>query len=727
MTSAEMAAVSTAAAAATEAPPQALRLEKHPDGVAVLWFDTPGSRVNILSRGFFDDFARALDEVERDASLAACVLASAKDDNFIGGANLKEFLAMTEAAQGEEFSRSGHALLDRMERSAKPYVAAIHGVALGGGLEVALACRLRIATDDPKTALALPEAMLGLLPGGGGTQRLPRLVGLVNALPLLLTGRRLRAAKALRIGLVDLVVPPGGLVETAAAAARALVGGTFRPRRRRRPLVERIAEWPFVRGLVLRRARSEVAKKTRGLYPAPFFLLDAVAAGLGGGFAKGEEAESVLFGRLTASPESKSLIHLFEAQTELKKAPDASVARPIRRLGVVGAGLMGEGIASVSLPLGEVALRDVSPAALSKAARNVHLSLARRVRSGSLTRLDRDRQWNRLRLTTRAADLAGADLVIEAVFEELSLKRKVIAELEAVVPNDAVIASNTSALPIAHLAAEAAHPERIVGMHYFSPVPKMPLLEVVAASRSADWAVATARAFGMAQGKTVIVVKDGPGFYTTRVLAPLLNEAVVLLDEGAEIAALDAALLDFGFPVGPVTLLDEVGIDVAAHVSETLGKAFAARGLAPSARLSELLAAGFTGRKGRKGFFSYADLGGGRTRKLGPNAAIRAHFSAPRRRVPPAEMAERLTLLMANEAVHALADGTLASPRDGDVGAVFGLGFPPFRGGPFRHLDAIGAARAVERLDALAAAHGPHFAPAPLLAERAASGRRFYA
>ena len=291
---------------------------------------------------------------------------------------------------------------------------------------------------------------------------------------------------------------------------------------------------------------------------------------------------------------------------------------------------------------------------------------------------------------------------------------------------DAVFASNTSALPIARIAAKAKVPERVVGMHYFSPVPKMPLLEVVVARKTAPWAVATARAFGVAQGKTVIVVKDGPGFYTTRILAPFINEAVVLLDEGAAIPALDAALLDFGFPVGPVALLDEVGIDVAAHVSRDLGKAFASRGAAPSGTFTKLFDAGYRGRKNGKGFYLYAkNRPPGSSKEVNPD--VYAFFGgASRRPMPAIDLVDRLALLMVNEAVWCLAEGIIASPRDGDAGAVLGLGFPPFRGGPFRYVDAVGAATIVERMEELAGLHGKRFTPAPLLVEMARAGKAFY-
>lgn len=705
---------------------ESLRYDLRPDGVAVLTFDTPDSPVNILSKELLDEVGGRLDRVEKDASVKAAVLVSAKADTFIAGANLKQVLAMESAAEAEAFSRGGHALLDRIEQSAKPVVAAIHGAALGGGLEVAMACRYRLATDDPKTVLALPEVMLGLLPAGGGTQRLPRLVGLAQALPMLLTGKRLRARQALRAGLVDALTSPGGLVETAARAARGLADGTLSRRPPRRPFVERLAGVAPFRGAVLSKARKEVLKKTRGLYPAPLFILDCVGTGLSGGAAAGQARESKLFGELVASAGSKNLIRLFDAMTDLKKRPEGDEPRKVKRLGVLGAGLMGEGIAAVSLGLNPVVLKDVADASLAKAAKNLHRGLEKRVRSGSLSRPARDREWFGLTATKVSRDLAGCDLVIEAVFEDLALKRRVLAECEEVLPPRAVFASNASALPIAEIAREAKVPERVVGMHYFSPVPKMPLLEVIAPEKAAPWAVATARAYGVAQGKTVIVVKDGPGFYTTRILAPMMNEAIVLLEEGAAIEALEDALCDWGFPVGPVTLLDEVGIDVAAHVSTDLGKAFEARGASPSPALAALAKAGLHGRKAGKGFYLYPKDGGRKGKKPVNPEVFGFIGGTQRKEVAAAEIVDRLALLMVNEAVHCLGEGILASPRDGDAGAILGLGFPPLRGGPFRHVDTEGAAKVAGRLEELAARCGKRFAPAPLLLETAKVRKTFY-
>ncbi|MEO6323059.1 MAG: 3-hydroxyacyl-CoA dehydrogenase NAD-binding domain-containing protein [Thermoanaerobaculia bacterium] len=387
----------------------------------------------------------------------------------------------------------------------------------------------------------------------------------------------------------------------------------------------------------------------------------------------------------------------------------------MNRLAVLGAGLMGEGIAAVSLALCPVTVRDVSEQALSRAAENLNRGLEGRVRSGALSPIDCTRQLSNLHLTPSMSEIAASDLVIEAVFEDLDLKRRVLREAEELLSADAVYASNTSAIPISLIAEGSLHPERIVGMHYFSPVPKMPLLELVVPAQAAPWAVAKARSFGIAQGKTVIVVRDGPGFFTTRILSVYLNEAMLLLEEGLGVSEIDDALLAFGFPVGPLALLDEVGIDVGAHVSHEMSEAFPGRGLDPPASLRKLVDAHWLGRKSGRGFYLHP-AGGVKGAKRDVNPALRSHLGLSSGTSRSAEeIVDRLVLLFVNEAIHCLGEGVIASARDGDVGAVLGLGFPPFRGGPFRHADALGAERVRARLEQLTVTHGIRFRPAPLL------------
>jgi len=701
-----------------------ITLEHRDDGVVLVWLDHPDKPVNTLSPAVVEEFSATVAPLLDDASVRALVVVSAKPDTFIAGADLELIEGLGEA-EISAMSRDGNILLERIFTSSKPVVAAVHGAALGGGLEVALACHYILASDDPKTVLAQSEVMLGLLPAGGGTQRLVERVGLVAALPMLLTGKRVRARRAKRMGLVDAITTPGGIAETGARAALALADGRLKRRPRKKSLMDRFASTAPGRTIVLRKARQQVARRTRGLYPAPPAILDCVETGLKKGRTAGLARESEYFGKLAVSPESRNLVRLFHAMNEAKKPSGGEEAREVSRLAVLGGGFMGAGVASVSLGLCPVVVRDLSDEVLGAAAGVIDDGLRRQVRSGAIRSVEADRRRSRLLLTTEVEDIEGADLVIEAVFEDVELKRRVLAEAEERVAADAVFASNTSALPIADIAAGARHPERVLGMHYFSPVPKMPLLEIVVADATAPWAAAVAHAFGTKQGKTCIVVKDGPGFYTTRILAPFLNEAVLLVEEGARIDEVDRAMKDFGYPVGPLALVDEVGIDIGAHVADELGRAFADRGLDASDAMPRLYDAGLHGRKNGRGFYLYPAK-----KKKGPKPVNQEVYGllggAERRRVEASEIQERLALLMVNEAVHCLQEGVISSPRDGDLGAILGLGFPPFRGGPFRYVDSEGASTIVERLEALTEEHGGRFEPAAMLTEMVENGGGFY-
>jgi 3-hydroxyacyl-CoA dehydrogenase len=372
-----------------------------------------------------------------------------------------------------------------------------------------------------------------------------------------------------------------------------------------------------------------------------------------------------------------------------------------------------------------VVVRDITDDSLAGAAKVIDDGLAKQVRAGAIRVVEADRRRSRLLLTRDLEALRGADLVVEAVFEDLELKRRVLAETEELLADDAVFASNTSALPISEIASAARCPERVLGMHYFSPVAKMPLLEIVAAERTAPWATALARSFGVAQGKTCIVVKDGPGFYTTRILAPYLNEAVLLVEEGAAVEEVDRAMKDFGFPVGPLALVDEVGLDVAAHVARDLGQAFADRGLEGSGAMPKLFDAGLAGRKNGRGFYLYGSGSKKGTKRVNPEVASLLG-GGERSGIRVQEIQDRLSLLMVNEAVHCLQEGIVASPRDGDLGAILGLGFPPFLGGPFRHVDTAGRGRIAQRLEELASRHGTRFEPAKTLKEVVENRGKFY-
>ena len=703
----------------------------HVDGIAIVTIDLPGEPVNKVTAGLRAEFAVMFDRIAADSSVKGVVLATGKSDNWIAGADIDEFLTLQTPADAEALSRGGQALLARLESLGMPVVAAIHGACLGGGLETALACRYRIATEHPKTVLALPEVQLGLIPGAGGTQRLPRLIGVQRALDMILTSRNVRARKAYEMGLVDELVHPAILADVAIDRARKLADGALTARRRpkdRGAAGVLLEDNPIGRAIVFRKAREGVLAKTQGHYPAPLAALRAVQTGYESGREAGYREEARAFGEMAMSDESKQLVFLFFATSALKKdsgvdAP-APAPRPIESLGVVGAGFMGAGIATVAVQQSTpVRLKDTDTTRVARGIAAVSDVLRGRMKKRQITRREYDDQLGLVGGTTSYAGFGRASLVIEAVFEDLALKHRVLREVEPLLDATAVYASNTSTIPISRIAEAAERPERVLGMHFFSPVHKMPLLEVIVTADTAKEATVSAVAYGKRLGKTVIVVNDAPGFYTTRTLSAYMNEAGRLLDEGVAIEAIDAALTAFGFPVGPITLLDEVGIDVGGKVGQVLFDAFGAR-MAPSESLRRVVESGRTGRKGRKGFYLYDEEGtknavDSTVYELLPSGAARVEMEA-------SEIRERCVLAMVNEAARCLDDGVLRSPRDGDVGAVFGIGFPPFRGGPFRYVDAVSAGRIVEDLEVLDDRFPGRFEPAAVLAAHARAHDRFY-
>jgi 3-hydroxyacyl-CoA dehydrogenase/enoyl-CoA hydratase/3-hydroxybutyryl-CoA epimerase len=699
------------------------------DGIAVITIDLPGESVNKVTGALRADFAEMFDRLDGDSTVRGVVLASGKPDTWLAGADIDEFLTLRTAAEAEALSKNGQALLARLESMRVPVVAAIHGACLGGGLETALACRYRVASEHAKTVLALPEVQLGLIPGAGGTQRLPRLIGLQNALDMILTSRNVRAKKALQMGLVDELVHPAILIDVAIDRARKLADKSLDRRGRNgRGAASALLETnPLGRAVVFKKAREGVLEKTHGHYPAPLAAIEAVQAGYSSR-AKGYREEARLFGEMAMTEEAKQLIFLFFATSALKRDPGVNGSAPeprtVETLGVIGAGFMGAGITAVAVQQDTpVRLKDTDPARVGKGLAAVSEVLKERLRKRQITRLQYEDQLLLAGGTTDYSGFGHAGLVIEAVFEDLPLKHRVLREVEPVLEPGAVYASNTSTIPIARIAEASSRPGRVLGMHFFSPVHKMPLLEVIVTPRTNKDATVTAVAYGKTLGKTVIVVNDGPGFYTTRALSAYMNEAGRLLDEGASIESIDKALVDFGFPVGPITLLDEVGIDVGGKVGQVLGEAFGSRA-APSESLRRVVESGRTGRKGKSGFYRYDDAG--TKGEVDPTVYDLLPNGGVRHEVDAWEIQQRCVLAMVNEALLCLEEGVLRSARDGDVGAVFGIGFPPFRGGPFRYVDSVGAARIVDELEALDDRFPGRFTPARLLVEQARANKRFY-
>jgi 3-hydroxyacyl-CoA dehydrogenase / enoyl-CoA hydratase / 3-hydroxybutyryl-CoA epimerase len=725
--------MSAAETVLSEAKPVA-QVAVRPDGVAVITLDDTTASVNTLTPRFGADLTAALARVESDGAILAAVLMSAKKD-FVVGANIDMLSSIRVAADAERMGSELARELGRIRQSKKPIVAAVHGQALGGGFELALGCHAIVVSDDKRTALGLPEVQLGLLPGANGLLRVAERAGLQVALDIGLTGKNTRASKAKKLGLADEVCPPSLLLEVACRMAKDLASGKPLAAKPTAKLDARLTSFaledtPLGRRLLFKKARQETRKKTHGHYPATERILDVLERYGSSGFAEAAALEAKSFGELVVSETSSRLIGIFHATTALKKdtgVDDPGVKpRKVERVAMLGGGLMGGGIAYVTIAGGiPVRLKDKDDAGIGRGLKYVRDILDERVKKKQLTREERDQQFALLTATTDYTGMAHADVVIEAVFEDLDLKKRVLADVEGVAGPSCIFASNTSSIPIGKIAAAAKRPENVVGMHYFSPVHKMPLLEVIRTDKTAPEVVATAVALGKRQGKTVIVVKDGVGFYTSRIVGPYINEASHMVVEGVPVEAIDAALVDWGWPVGPLQLLDEVGIDVAAHVGPIVHEAFGDR-MIPPGSMESLVKDDRKGRKNGRGFYRY-DPGAMKDGKRQVDASIYKTLGVePRTKLPPEEILMRCSLAFVNEALYCFGEGIVRSPRDGDIGAIFGLGFPPFRGGPFRYVDSIGPAEILRRIQGYADRFGKRWTPAPILVEKAKKGARFY-
>jgi len=694
-------------------------------------FDDPDRSVNVLTEAVMRRFGETLDEARaagREGRVGAVVIRSGKPDSFIAGADIDAIASITDRNDAEAKIRLGQAVFNDVGSLPTPTIAAIHGVCVGGGLELALACTYRVLSDSKRTGLQFPEVMLGILPAWGGTTRLPRLLGLEASLDMLLTGRRTDAPKAKRIGLADEVVPEALLVGKVREIAVAVAGGHWLQAPPRRTLRARLLEsTPAGRKLILGIARKKVLASTAGHYPAPLRILDILGAHATGSVEASLAAEARAAADLVVSPVSKNLVHVYYLREGTKKGadvPSGVAPRPVKALGVLGAGVMGGGIAHLAADNGIRAyMKDIRHEAvtggLQHARRTFDKSVERR-------RLSKREAAQRMELIGGGLDfrgLAGADVVVEAVVERMDVKRAVLRETEEHVGADCILATNTSSLSVDEMATALVRPDRFCGMHFFNPVDRMPLVEVVRGASSSDVAVATVHALALRLGKVPVVVRDGPGFVVNRILGPYLNEAGYLLGDGASIESVDSAAKAFGMPMGPLRLIDEVGVDVSRHAGTSLHAALGER-LAPS---PVLLALGNTtrlGRKGGAGFYRY---------EKGEEKAVDetvygdlASVVPPRRDVPEQQIVNRLVLAMVNEAARVLEERIVSNASAVDLAMIMGTGFPPFHGGLLRWADSVGPKAVHYDLEELRQAHGDRFTPAPLIVELAEGDGRFY-
>ncbi|HEX9986538.1 MAG TPA: 3-hydroxyacyl-CoA dehydrogenase NAD-binding domain-containing protein [Thermoanaerobaculia bacterium] len=705
--------------ATAEALPQtgAFSIERNGD-LAIVWFDLPGEKVNKFSSKVVLEFDALLDELARSSDIRKIVFASRKPGIFIAGADITEFTKMESAEQGREYVSLGQRVFSKLTKLPQTTVAAIDGACLGGGCEMAISCDWRVMSDSSKAKIGLPETNLGIFPAWGGTSKMPFLIGLPAALDMILTGKTIDGKRAKRMGLVDEVVEPGILLEVAKKFADK---GKRKGGGRTKFLVEGN---PITRRVIFSKARKATLAKTHGNYPAQMKAIDVMEYAMANGVERGlaKEVEEVI--PLVQGDVAQNLVRLFFLMEESKKDPIKSTAKDVGYVGVLGAGIMGGGIAQIVADKtdADVRMRDINWSAIAGGLKAASRVWKKKVERRRITRGEMQRKLARITGATDWSGFPRADVVIEAVVENVGIKQQVLSEFESIQKPGAIFATNTSTIPITQIAAKAQRPENVVGMHFFNPVDRMPLVEVIRGEKTSDEAMVTVAALARKLGKTVVYCNDGPGFVVNRILGPYMNESGYLLEEGYSIESIDKAMLDFGMPMGPLTLLDEVGIDVAAKVANILSDAFGAR-LTKSTVVEKAYQDGRYGKKNGKGVYIYDAAG----KRQGPDPAVYKliGIAAPKT-ANPAEVVDRMVLAMINEASLILEEKIVASAPELDLAMIMGTGFPPFRGGLLRYADSIGSKQIVAKLDDLAKRVGPRFTPNAPLRRLAESGRTFY-
>ena len=698
--------------------------------IAVLTLDMPGKGANILSRAVLDELDERLNDLSKRADLAGLVIISAKPGIFVAGADLREFAASLDVTpeQAEQTCRRGQVLFQRLSQTPYVTVAAIDGVCVGGGAELAVWCDRRIVTRNPATVIGFPEVKLGLFPGWGGTARTPRMIGMANAVEMVTGGESVSVPELHKLGLVEDVVATEDLLPAAIRMIRSEAeSASYLADRRRWSQPVNMSDTEL--GFLGATASAMIQQQTKGHYPAPAAALEVMLEAAGADIDEACRLEAKGMSTLFGSPTNASLLNVFFLTDRNKKdrgvEDDALEPQKIKTAAVIGAGIMGAGIAAANVKRKlHLTLSDASRDALGRGVSQVleEVAFNKATRSADVQRTIEYAPF--LNATESDAELATADLVIEAVVENADIKRQIFQRLEPQLPEHAILASNTSTIPITRLAEGLSRPQQFCGIHFFNPVRKMKLVEVIRGAETSDQTVATAVAYAKKLGKSPIVVNDGPGFLVNRLLLPYMNEALELIADGVEIKHIEKVAKSFGMPMGPIMLYDIVGLDTAHFAGQTMHDAFPNR-VKASPILPALLEAGRLGQKSGKGFYSFENP----KRRAVPDPELATHiapFVKQSKGLDPQQIEDRLFLPMVLEATRILQDNIVRDARDVDLGVIFGIGFPPFKGGLLFWADTIGAAGIIERLKPFAEL-GERMQPTELLEEMAADGRSFYA
>lgn len=689
------------------------------DQIAIVTLDMAGKTANVFNAEMVEELAAAVRKANNSRELRGLIFMSAKPKQFIAGADVEEILNIKDPIVGEEKARLGQDLMEAVEKLQIPTIAVIDGPCVGGGLEFALACTYRITSDQPEVQLMLPEVKLGIIPGFGGTQRLPETVGLISALDVITSGRSLVAKQALSMGLIDDIGPRDLLIDIAKEWLSK--GMRVRKPRKRKFIQAFMEDFGLTRKWIYSSARKKILKATQGHYPAPIRALEVIEKTYKIPDPYRYDLEAQKIGSLIASSISKSLIGIFLATERIRKTQHSVPPQPVKKVGVLGGGVMGSGVVQLLASKEKwVRLRDVANEPLLKALQHIFDLFEKTRKKKKEHPRWTDYRMNHISVSKDFSGFANAQLVIEAIVERMDVKKEVLHELASHVSNETIIASNTSALSITEIATAIPNPSRVIGMHFFNPVDKMPLIEIIQGEQTSVQTVATTMNLAISLGKTPIVVADRPGFLVNRILGTYLSESIRIAEEGYPIETIEACAKKFGLPMGPFELIDEVGVDVAHHVGKYLADSYSYFPR-PSQLLQSLMNAGRMGKKNGKGFYIHQ----GRKKTIDKRFIQKNLGLKVSKKESDSELetmiTDRMILIMVNESYRCLQEHVVKTEQDVNIGMVFGTGFPPFRGGPIAFAKARGLQNISMRLQELSQKYGEHFRPTQKLVQDASA------